>query len=180
MINLKLQYFGLLMGRTDSLEKTLMLGNIEGRRNRGQQRMSCWMASPTWWIWVWAGSESWWWTRKPGVLQSMGSQRVGQDWATELNWNLSWSSVSFSWTIPFLEPLHQSNLSRSSYHQAGLPWYTTSSCQLSVLNIIYIYIIYILYIYNVTATFSICPTLSFCTVSTSLFSLSVPPFLLCK
>ena len=45
-----------------------------------------WMASPTWWIWVWASSRSWWWTGKPGVLQSMGSQRVGQDRGTELNW----------------------------------------------------------------------------------------------
>ena len=45
-----------------------------------------WMASPTWWTWVWASSGSWWWTGKPGVLQFMGSQRVGQDWVTELNW----------------------------------------------------------------------------------------------
>ena len=45
-----------------------------------------WMASPTWWTWVWASSRSWWWTRKPGMLQSMESQRVGHDWATELNW----------------------------------------------------------------------------------------------
>ena len=45
-----------------------------------------WMASPTRWTWVWASSGSWWWTGKPGVLQSMGSQRVGHDWATELNW----------------------------------------------------------------------------------------------
>ena len=44
-----------------------------------------WMASLTWWTWVWASSGSWCWTRKPGVLQSMGSQRVGYDWATELN-----------------------------------------------------------------------------------------------
>ena len=42
-----------------------------------------WMASPTWWSWVWARSRSWWWTGKPGVLQSMGSQRVGHDLATE-------------------------------------------------------------------------------------------------
>ena len=41
MLKLKLQYFGHLMGRTDSLEKTLMLGKIEGRRRRGQQRMRC-------------------------------------------------------------------------------------------------------------------------------------------
>ena len=45
-----------------------------------------WMASPTWWIWVWASSGSWWWTGKPGVLQFMGLQRVGHDWVTELNW----------------------------------------------------------------------------------------------
>ena len=44
------------------------------------------MASPTQWTWVWANSRSWWWTGKPGMLQSMGSQRVGHDWATELNW----------------------------------------------------------------------------------------------
>ena len=44
-----------------------------------------WMASPTWWTWVWVGPRSWWWTWKPGVLQSMGSQRIGHDWATELN-----------------------------------------------------------------------------------------------
>ena len=45
-----------------------------------------WMASLTQWTWVWASSRSWWWTGKPGVLQSMGSQRVRHDWATELNW----------------------------------------------------------------------------------------------
>ena len=45
-----------------------------------------WMASPTQWTWVWVSSGSWWWTGKPGVLQSMGSQRVRHDWVTELNW----------------------------------------------------------------------------------------------
>ena len=45
-----------------------------------------WMASPSWWTWVWVNSWSWWWTRRPGMLQSMRSQRVGHDWATELNW----------------------------------------------------------------------------------------------
>ena len=45
-----------------------------------------WMASPTWWTWVWVNSRSWWWTGRPGVLQFMESQRVGHDWATELNW----------------------------------------------------------------------------------------------
>ena len=45
-----------------------------------------WRASLTQWAWVWVNLESWWWTGKPGVLQSMGSQRVGHSWATELNW----------------------------------------------------------------------------------------------
>ena len=45
-----------------------------------------WMASLTQWTWVWVNSGSWWWTRRPGVLQFMGSQRVGHDWTTELNW----------------------------------------------------------------------------------------------
>ena len=45
-----------------------------------------WIASPTRWTWVWVNSGSWWWTGRPGVLQFMGSQRVGCDWATELNW----------------------------------------------------------------------------------------------
>ena len=44
------------------------------------------MASPTQWTWVWVNSRSWWWAEKPGVLWSIGSQRVGHNWATELNW----------------------------------------------------------------------------------------------
>ena len=66
--------------------KTLMLGKIEGRRRRGQQRMRWLVASLTWWTWVWGSSGSWWWTGKPGVLQSMGSERIGHNWSTELNW----------------------------------------------------------------------------------------------
>ena len=45
-----------------------------------------WVASPTQWAWVWVNSGSWWWTGRPGVLRFMGSQRVGHDWVTELNW----------------------------------------------------------------------------------------------
>ena len=66
MLKLKLQYLGHLMWRIDSLEKTLMLGKIEGRRRMGRQ--------------------SWWWTGKPGVLQSVVLKRVGHHWVTELNW----------------------------------------------------------------------------------------------
>ena len=79
MLKLKLQYFSHLMRKTDSLEKTLMLGKIEGRRRRRWQRMRWWMASPTQWTWVWVDSGSWWWTGRPGMLLSMGSQRVGHE-----------------------------------------------------------------------------------------------------
>ena len=81
VLNLKFQYFVHLMRRTHSFEKPLRLGKIEGGRS-GQQRM----ASPTQWTWVWVNSGSWWWTGRPGMLQSMGSQGVWHDWATELNW----------------------------------------------------------------------------------------------
>ena len=86
MLKLKLQCFGQLMGRTESLEKTMMLGKIAGRRTRWQMGWNGWMASPTRWTWVCASSGNWWWTGNPGVLQSMGLQRVGHDWMTELNW----------------------------------------------------------------------------------------------
>ena len=81
MLKLKLQYFGHLMQTAGSSEKTLMLGNTEGRRRRGNREWDGWMASPTQWTWVWANSGRQWRTGKPGV--SMGSQRVGHDLVTE-------------------------------------------------------------------------------------------------
>ena len=82
MLKLKLQYFGHLMRRVDSLEKTLMLGGIGGQEEKGTTEDE--MASPTQWTWVWVNSGSWWWTGRPGVLWFMGSQKVGHDWATDL------------------------------------------------------------------------------------------------
>ena len=86
MLKLKLQFFGHLMWRADSFEKTLMLGGIEGRRRRGRQRMR--------WLelhhqlngYGFGWTQSWWRTGRPGVLRFMGLQRVRHDWATELNW----------------------------------------------------------------------------------------------
>ena len=88
MLKLKPQYFGHLMRRADWLEKTLMLGGIEGRRRRGRQRMR----------WIdgiidsmemgFGGLQELWWTGRSGVLRFIGSQKVGLDWATELNWHL--------------------------------------------------------------------------------------------
>ena len=80
MLKLKLQYFGPLMWRTNSFEKTLILRKIESRR---RVRYG-WVASPTQWTWVWTSSGSWWWTGKPCVLQSRGWQRIRRDWVTEL------------------------------------------------------------------------------------------------
>ena len=51
-----------------------------------------WMASLTRWTWVWVNSGSWWWTGRPGMLRFMGSQRVGHDWMTELNWTERWEN----------------------------------------------------------------------------------------
>ena len=67
-----------------------------------------WMASPTRWTWVWVNSGSWWWTRRPGVLQFMRSQRVGHDWVTELNWTDSYvlqldsHNISINSSFPLL------------------------------------------------------------------------------
>ena len=87
MLKLKLQYFGHLMRRTDSLDKTLMLGKIEGRRRRGRQRMR-WLDGITDSMDMSLGKLwEWWGTGRPGVLQSMGSQRVGHtEW-------LSWTEL---------------------------------------------------------------------------------------
>ena len=84
MLKLKLQYFGHLMWRTDSLEKTLMLWKVG--RECNDRGWDGWMASQTQWTCIWVNSRSWWWIGKPGMLQSMGSQKVGHYWANELNW----------------------------------------------------------------------------------------------
>ena len=78
------------------------------------------MASPTHWTWVWVNSRSWWWTGKPGVLQSMGLQRVRHNWVTELKpylWNLYFSSITLSLMWGFLNYLEWgSNFTFSSLH----------------------------------------------------------------
>ena len=82
MLKLKLQYFGHLMRRADSFEKTLMLRKIEAKRRRGRQRMR-WLDGISE---LMDNSRSWWWTGRPDVLRFMVSQRVGHDWVTELDW----------------------------------------------------------------------------------------------
>ena len=87
-------------GRTDAEAETPILWpphtkswltgkDLDAGRDWGQEEKEMSeneMASLTWWTWIWVNSGSWWWTGRPGVLQFMGSQRVGHNWATELNW----------------------------------------------------------------------------------------------
>ena len=94
----------IFIGRTDAETETSILwppdaknwliwkdpdaGKDWRREEKGMIGWDGWMASPTQWTWVWVNFGSWWRTGRPGVLQSMGSQRVGHDWEIELNWQL--------------------------------------------------------------------------------------------
>ena len=92
MLKLELQYFGHLMRRAGLLEKTLMLGKIEGQRWRDNRGWDGGMASPTQWTLVWADSRRWWRTGKPGLLQSVGSKKIRHDWVTEPERPSLWSN----------------------------------------------------------------------------------------
>ena len=103
MLKLKLKYFGHLMRRIDSLEKTLMLGGIGSRKKGDERGWDGWMGSLTRWTWVWVNSGSCWWTGRPGVLRFMGSQRY--DWATELNWTYTmvWEYLLYDFDLIFIK-----------------------------------------------------------------------------
>ena len=92
MLRLKFQYFGHLMRRADSWKRP-WCGEGMGAGGEGDDRgWDGWMTSSTRFTWIWVNSGSWWWTGRPGVLRFMGSQGVGHDWVTELNWEL-WNSL---------------------------------------------------------------------------------------
>ena len=89
ILKLKLQYSAChLMQTADHLTRPWCWGGWGlGAEEEGDDRgWDGWMASPTQWTWVWVNFGSWWWTGRPGVLRFMGSQRVGHNWGTELNW----------------------------------------------------------------------------------------------
>ena len=89
MLKLKLQYFGHLMQRADNWKRPWCWERLRAGRKGENRGWDGWMASATWWTWAWVNSGSWWWTGRRGVLQFMGSQKVGHNWATELNWTKS-------------------------------------------------------------------------------------------
>ena len=68
----------------DDLKRPWCWERLKAGREGDDRGWDGWMALLTQWAWVWINSRSWWWTGRPGVLQSMGSQRVGHDWAAEL------------------------------------------------------------------------------------------------
>ena len=99
MLKLKVQYFGHLMQRTDSFERCWCWERLKAGGEGDDRGWDGWMASPIEWTWVWVNSKSWWWTGRPGMLQSMGLQRVRYDWVTEL----IWFSYDFIFSICILE-----------------------------------------------------------------------------
>ena len=95
MLKLKLQYFGHLLWRTDSLEKTWCWERLKAGGEGDDRGWDVWMASRTRWIWIWVNFGSWCWTGRPGVLRFKGRQRVRHDWATELKKHLFCSAFNF-------------------------------------------------------------------------------------
>ena len=109
MLKLKLQYFGHLMQRVTHWKRLWCWEGL-GAGGEGDDRgWDGWMASLTWWTWVWVNSGSWWWTGRPGVLRFMGSQRVGHDWATDLIW-----SDLILWLIQAICVIHRRHCNEKS------------------------------------------------------------------
>ena len=130
MLKLKLHYFGYLMQRADSLEKTLMLGKIEGRRRRGWQRMR-WLAGIT--DSADMSLRSWWWTGRPGMLQSTGSQRVRHNWVTELT-ELMYGKMQESVSVPEIIPFIFTSVACVQCSPWGCDWWLLDKLALSFLD----------------------------------------------
>ena len=101
-LKLKLQSFGHLIRRNDSLENALILERLKAGGKGANRGWDGWMALLTQWTWVWINARSYWWPGKPGVLQSMESQRVWPNWVPELNnGDIKWGWAIHSTTYCF-------------------------------------------------------------------------------
>ena len=118
MLKVKLQYFGHLMEELTHWKRP-WCWEVLGAGGEGDDRgWNGWMASLTWWTWVWVNFRSWWWTGRPGVLQFMGLQRVGHDWVNELNWTeLNWMWTNEKWERCFI---FSEDIYRSYYTKVAL------------------------------------------------------------
>ena len=146
------------MWRTDSLEKTLMLGGLGAGGEGDDREWDCWMASSTHWTWVWVNSGSWWWIGKCGVLKFMGSQRVAHDWPTELNWTelldiwisslekclFRSSTHVFVWAVCFFYywTVWAAYIVWRKNHLSDISFANISSCSESYLLISFFYLLY--------------------------------------
>ena len=101
------------------------------QEEKGTRGWDGWMASPTQWTWVWASFGSWWWTGKPGLLQSMGSQWVGHNRETELHWtkpmaqrlkHLPTMRETGVWSLGQEDPLEKEMATHSSMLVWRIPW----------------------------------------------------------
>ena len=99
-LKLKPQYFGIWCEELTHWKRLWYWEGLGAGGERDDRGWDGWMASPTRWTWVWVNSRSWWWTGRPGVLQFMGLQRVGQDWVTEPNWTDY--KIFITWVTPHL------------------------------------------------------------------------------
>ena len=95
MLKLKLQYFDTWYEELTHLKRPWCWGRLKAGGEGHDRGWEGWMASLTQWTQIWVNSGSWWWTRQPGVLQAMGSQRGRHDWETELNWTHQFAISSF-------------------------------------------------------------------------------------
>ena len=131
MLKLKLQYFGTWCKELTHWKRPWYWERLKAGREGDDRGWNGWMASPTWWTWVWASSGSWWWTGKPCMLQSRGSQRVRHDWATELKW-YRWNHTVYNlwiWAffphsiIPWGSIQVVLSLGGSFFTAECIPWY---------------------------------------------------------
>ena len=136
MLKLKLQYFlATWYEELTHWKRPWCWERLKAGGERDDRRWDGWMASPTQWTWVWISFQSWWWTGKPGVLKSMGCQRVGHDWATELKWYM------FHWRG---ERLPTPVFWRGEFHGLYSPWGCKESYMTEWLSLHFIHVSYVL------------------------------------